>query len=198
MILCIAAALVAAIIVGEPGVAQAAEISIDEMRWGIPAIWITGNIEAGDEQKFAAVAATHQASVVRLGSPGGNVEVAIAIGRMVRKLGLDTVVIRRSIGCLSACPLIWLSGRHAIVERNSYLGFHAANRPEGTAIMARYLAELGLSQQQINYMLRTSQPDIQLATEADAVALGFRPQVVSSWFGAWRSSCQAKYCLAVP
>ena len=112
-------------------------------------------------------------------------------------LKLDTVVGRSGIGCFSACPLIWFSGRHAIVQRNSYLGFHAANNREGSLEMAQYLSELGLTQRQISYMLRTPQPEIQLATELDALALGFRPQVVPSLFGAWRN-CQAKYCLAVP
>lgn len=132
-----------------------------------------------------------------LGSGGGNVDAAIAIGRMVRKLGLDTFVGRGGTGCWSACTLIWLSGRHAIIQRDFYLGFHAANVPEGTAMMVDYLSELGLTPAQINYMIRTPQPDIQLAMELHARALGFRWQTVPSWFGAWRN-CQAKYCLTVP
>ena len=156
-----------------------------------------GQIVPGDERRFAAVAATRRASVVYLGSGGGNVDAAIAIGRMVRKLGLDTFVGRGGTGCWSACTLIWLSGRHAIIQRDSYLGFHAANVPEGTAMMVDYLSELGLTPAQINYMIRTPQPDIQLAMESHARALGFRWQTAPSWFGAWRN-CQAKYCLTVP
>lgn len=116
---------------------------------------------------------------------------------MVRNLGFDSFVGRAGGGCWSACPLIWLSGRHAIVQRDSYLGFHAANMPAGTAMMAEYLAELGLTPPQINYTLRTPQPDIRLATETDARALGFHVERVPSLLGAWRS-CQSKYCLAVP
>jgi hypothetical protein len=189
--------LVAAI-VSQPGLAQAADIYVAGMRWtGIPAIWIQGRIVLGDERTFAAVAATHQASVVYLGSEGGSIDAAIAIGRMVRKFGLETFVGRGSIGCWSACTLIWLSGRHAIIQRDSYLGFHAANIPEGTAMMAEYLSELGLTPAQINYMIRTPQPDIQLAMEWHARALGFQYDKVPSLLGGWRS-CQAKYCLAVP
>lgn len=190
-------ALVAAI-VGQSSTAGAADIFVGGMRWtGIPAIWIQGRILPGDESTFAAVAAARQASVVYLTSEGGNVDAAIAIGRMVRKFGLDTFVGRGGSGCWSACTLIWLSGRHAIIQRNSYLGFHAANPPEGTAMMAGYLSELGLTPAQINYMIRTPQPDIQLAMEWHARALGFQWQTVPSLFGGWRS-CQAKYCLAVP
>ncbi len=143
------------------------------------------------------MAATRQTSVVYLSSEGGSVVAAIAIGRMVRKLGLDTFVGRGGAGCWSACTLIWLSGRHAIIQRDSYLGFHAANAPEGTVMMVEYLAELGLTPAQINYMIRTPQPEIQLAMESHARALGFRWQQVPSWFGGWRS-CQSKYCVAVP
>lgn len=194
---CVVAALVAAIL-GPPCNAWAADIFIGGMRWtGIPAIWITGPIELGDEQKFADVAATHQASIVYLSSPGGVIGVAIAISRMVRNLKLDTFVGRGGTGCYSACPLIWLAGRHAIVQRNSFLGFHASNMPEGNALAAQYLRELGLSDGAIQYMLSTPNYDIRLATEPDASALGFRWQTVPSLFGAWRS-CQAKYCLAVP
>jgi membrane-bound ClpP family serine protease len=180
------------------GVAQAAQIFIGGMAWtGLPAIKIYGQIVAGDEQRFAVTAATRQSSVVVLNSPGGDVDTAIAIGRMVRDLKFDTFVGRGGSGCWSACPLIWLSGRHAIVQRNSDLGFHAANVPAGTATMAQYLTELGLTPQQIRYILSTPQPDILLGTEKDARALGFHWQTVPSLFGGWRS-CQAKYCVAVP
>jgi membrane-bound ClpP family serine protease len=193
----IIAALVATIF-GQPGTAVAADIFVGGMRWtGIPAIWIRGQIVPGDERTFAVVAAKRRASVVYLSSEGGEVDAAIAIGRMVRKLGLDTFVGRGSTGCWSACTLIWLSGRHAIIQRDSYLGFHAANVPEGTAMMVEYLAELGLTPAQINYMIRAPQPDIQLAMEWHARALGFHWQEVPSLFGGWQS-CESKYCLAKP
>jgi hypothetical protein len=46
-------------------------------------------------------------------------------------------------------------------------------------------------------MIRTPQPEIQLAMEWHARALGFHYQEVPTWFGGWQT-CQAKYCLAVP
>jgi hypothetical protein len=65
---------------------------------------------------------------------GGNVPAAIAIGREVRRLGLDTFL-GRGGECSSACPLILLSGRHVIVQQYSILTFHAANVPEATLMM---------------------------------------------------------------
>jgi hypothetical protein len=68
---------------------------------------------------------------------------------------------------------------------------------EGTEMMVAYLREIGLTPPQINYMIRTPQPEIQLAMEWHARALGFHYQQVPSLFGSWQT-CQAKYCLAVP
>lgn len=185
-------------LIGQPTVTRAADIYVAGMRWtGIPAIYIMGEIVPGDEGTFATAVRSRQASVVYLNSPGGVVDTAIELGRMVRASGLDTFIGRASDGCFSACTLIWLSGRRAIIQRNSYIGFHAANTLEGTEKAAAYLAELGLTPAQINYMLETPQPDIQIGMELHARALGFHYQEVSSLFGAWRS-CQAKYCLAVP
>jgi hypothetical protein len=157
---------------------------------------IRGLIEYGDEEKFAAVAALHRASVVNMQTPGGNIPAAIAIGRMVREHKLDTFL-GRGGQCSSACPLILLSGRHVIVQQYSILTFHAANMPEGTMMMAMYLDEIGLTPRQIDYMLRTPPPGFQMASPADARALGFQFDKVSSLFGMWRN-CQTKYCLAVP
>ena len=63
--------------------------------------------------------------------------------------------------------------------------------------MAKYLADLGLTPKQINYLLSIPNDTMWFPTPADAAAMGLRWQTVSSLFGAWQS-CQAKYCLAVP
>jgi ClpP class serine protease len=66
--------------------AQAANIYNGSMVWtGIPAIRIEGEIVPGDEEKFAAVAARRQGSVVYLSSPGGSIKAAILIAEQVRK-----------------------------------------------------------------------------------------------------------------
>jgi hypothetical protein len=58
-------AVIAAAILTQP--AQAANIYVGGMPWtGIPAIMIEGHIDFGDEEKFAAVAATHRTSVVNI------------------------------------------------------------------------------------------------------------------------------------
>jgi hypothetical protein len=119
---------------------------------------------------------------------------------MIRARGIMTLV-RRSDICASACTLIWLSGRHAVIQRNAYLGFHAPALPNGehsaerTAYVASYLRELGFTPTQ--YAVGTPQPFMHVAMESDAPALSIHLRVVSSLFGAWRN-CAARFCLAIP
>jgi ATP-dependent protease ClpP protease subunit len=193
----VVAALVAAIFF-QSGNARAADIFMGGMNWtGIPAIFIKGRIELGDDLKFAAVAATRQTNYVYLDSNGGSVVAAIAIGRQVRRLGLDTVLGRGGTGCSSACPMILLSGRHVIVQRNALLWLHSADIPQGTAMAIDYYRELGLTPAQIAYIVSTPYPAARMARQAEVAALGFQWQTVPSLFGGWRS-CTAKYCLATP
>jgi membrane-bound ClpP family serine protease len=192
----VAAFFAAFALLGAP--AQAANIYNGSMVWtGIPAIKIEGPIVPGDEEKFAAVAARRQGSVVVLSSPGGSVGAAILIGQQVRELGLDTFAGRAGEGCSSACPMILLSGRHVVIQRGTPIGFHAATGPEGTQAMAEYLSFLGFTARQINKLLSIPNDQGWFPTPADAAAMGFSWQTVPSLFGGWRS-CQAKYCLAVP
>jgi hypothetical protein len=67
-------------------------------------------------------------ALVFLGSAGGNVVAAIGIGRIIRAKDYTTFIDRSSGEYTSACTSIWVSGVHAVVQRNSYLGFHADRR----------------------------------------------------------------------
>jgi hypothetical protein len=62
-------------------------------------------------------------------------------------------------------------------DHSAQLGARAGNIPEAIAAMTAYLRELGLTPHQIDLMMRTPQPGMQLATEADAVALGVQVQI---------------------
>ena len=183
--------------------AQAAEVSTKpSLTLGGTIIFVNGDIVPGDERQFRAVAESVSSDVpVVLRSRGGNVLAAMAIGRTIKARGLTTFVGRADY-CESACGLIWLAGRHAVVQRNSALGFHATAlngqpSPQGDTLVDYYLREIGMSRSEIAYILGTPQPSIQWATEADAAALGIHPQVVPSSLGAWRG-CRADYCLAIP
>jgi hypothetical protein len=164
--------------------AQAATISARPNASGTQ-ILIRGVIMPGDERQFRTVAAATSGDVVvMLNSSGGSVGAAIAIGRTVRSYNFTTLV-GRGASCASACPLIWLSGRSAMIQQNSRLGFHAAAvdgqySPEATALMARHLRMIGLTSEQIEYIVGTKPPKIRWVTEVDALALSIGSHVVPS------------------
>ena len=87
---------------------------------------------------------------------GGSLVVAFQIGKRIKELGPTTVVHTGGI-CASSCTMIWMAGRHAIIERNSELIFHepydvrSPNKPDQQAINATvaYLMDIaGLSERQ--------------------------------------------------
>jgi membrane-bound ClpP family serine protease len=199
------ALLLAAVSIPLATACRAASISVDSYIFGGTRISFRGDIVPGDERWFRAAAdraADDDVVVVALASPGGVVDPAIAIGRMVRERGFMTMV-WSSAGCASACALIWLAGQPAVIQRGAFLGFHAPAyengeySPDGAAIVARYLHEIGLTRAQIDFALATPQPAIHRATVGDALRLGVIPMPMPSLFGTWRA-CPARICLAVP
>jgi hypothetical protein len=190
-----------------PVSAQAASITVGQngLFASSKSIFVRGEILPGDAQTFAQVTRElPPATAVFLSGPGGDGPTAIAIGKMVRARGFWTVVDRRA-GCASACAIIWLAGVHVLAQRNSYIGFHRASDMNGAECLncdlhvANYLHELGYNDAQIAYTMRASPAGTPPATmEWHARYLGIHFQIVSSLFGAWRSTCSEHFCVGVP
>jgi hypothetical protein len=189
---------------------RAADITVEQIG-DHSIIQLFDEINPGDEVVFAKKTKpiTNPAgTVVWLGSPGGQVVAALAIAKMVRDRGYSTLVTRSSGRCGSACPLIWFSGRHAIVQRNSRLVFHMVYDvssgqvdPEGIAEVTSYLQTVGLTRARAHFLANAAAPsEGWVATEAAARALGFQYQVIDSFqvVDAGLQICQAKFCLAIP
>jgi hypothetical protein len=188
-----------------PAAANAADITVAPIPSGGIVVHIDGDITLGDEKTFSALTISEpDKSLVWLTSAGGTLVTAFRIGMRIKELGLTTVVHTGGM-CASSCAMIWMAGRHAIVERNSELIFHAPYDvrsperpdPEGIQAMVGYLIDIaGLSEHQA-LALATAAPPTEgwAATEAVAHMLGFSPQVVP-FVGAARA-CKAKFCLAV-
>lgn len=188
--------------------AAAAQIQVSE-GWGFSSgailIRIQGEIVPGDEQTFSTLAASipKGGALVSLNSNGGNAQAAMMIGNAVLAKHFVTAL-AGTHQCESACTFILLAGAHVYVERGAFLGFHRPSisgqeSAEGTAWVADYLRGLGLTEQQVSYMLSAPPNGIRFATPADAVALGFRPQVVFCPLGLcnWRV-CQRRWCYVTP
>jgi hypothetical protein len=102
-----------------------------------------------------AIAASH-AQAVMFDSPGGNIDKALELGRLIRKLDLDTIQLRR-LECASACAFAFLGGVMRYAEPGS-IGVHKAwfvdERPtdvdlavatvqQTTADVIGYIVEMG-------------------------------------------------------
>jgi hypothetical protein len=105
---------------------------------------LTGPIQPGDDTAFAA-AVDDGVKMVVLGSDGGRVYEAMAIGRLIRKRHLNTAV---PSSCASACALVWAAGQRRAVDGRlgmhcpTFLGELQCYAPVRRAMIA-YLREMG-------------------------------------------------------
>lgn len=141
-------------------------------------ISIEGNIESGDEVRFANVALRTDQAIVVLSSPGGNLVAAMEIGRAIRLKGFSTLV-PDGFGCASACAIAWLGGATRYMGPGAKIGFHAASMAgqdqadsAANAVMGAYLNQLGLPLNAIVYVTTPQPTEIQWLTFADAEEIG--------------------------
>lgn len=121
---------------------------------------LTGTIDTGAAQRFAAEVAARGEYIraVSLDSPGGSLEDAMAMARLIRKNGFATEVADGAI-CASSCPLVLAGGAERHVGARAAIGLHqfyavtrGATAPEQamadaqmtTARISRLLIELGV------------------------------------------------------
>lgn len=83
-----------------------------------------GDITHDSDRLFAQVVyANPGIKVVQIESFGGHVDEALAMAKLIRTLGLDTVSFRR---CASACTLMFVAGRNRYLGPDAQFGFHRA------------------------------------------------------------------------
>lgn len=120
----------------------------------------TGTIEPGAAQRFAGEVAAQGGRIrtVSLDSPGGSLDDAMAMARLIRRNGIATEVADGAI-CASSCPLVLAGGVERHVGAGAAIGLHqfyAVTRGAGgpaqamadaqmtTARISRLLIELGI------------------------------------------------------
>ena len=116
---------------------------------------------------------------VVLDSPGGSVDDALAMARLVRQRRLDTRVEATAL-CASSCPLVFAGGVSRIAEKGSAIGVHqvfAAGRPGGQPLPD---AAEGMAQAQ----------RVSAECQRHLVAMGIDPRV---WISAMETPPQAMF-----
>ncbi|KKB07721.1 hypothetical protein [Devosia chinhatensis] len=86
---------------------------------------LTGTIDPGASARFASEieARGEYVEAVQLDSPGGAVDDALAIGRLIREKQLSTRVEDGGL-CASSCPIIFASGVQRMAGRQAAIGVH--------------------------------------------------------------------------
>ena len=130
--------------------------SIEKLKDGTQYMVVRGEFEDTDDAAKLTRANRKGVSFVTFDSPGGNIVKALQLGRLIRKLGLDTFQ-PRAMECASACTFAFLGGVRRSAEAGA-LGVHRSFFPDEsgmtpgeavtemqavTAQVVRYIAEMG-------------------------------------------------------
>jgi hypothetical protein len=124
-----------------------------------------------------ALAARPSARIVVLNSPGGYVDNALRVARLVRERGMSTLV-AKGMGCYSACAYIFFAGASRWVEGE--LGVHQISAEVADLVMAQTtlgdvldaLDSYGVEQTVISVMLKTPPQDMYIFTMREIADLG--------------------------
>ena len=106
---------------------------------GLPegAVLLNGSIADGDAVRFAdwLQGEPNLPTSIALNSPGGDVDDALQIGRLIRARDLPVVIAPGAV-CFSACPYILAGGRERQVSREGFVGVHQHYFGENTYLPA--------------------------------------------------------------
>ena len=141
---------------------------------------IQGPFNLGDDAKFKAIALRTDRATVVLDSPGGKVQPALEIGRVIRIKGFSTAV--QGNQCASACALVWLAGEPRMMSTLTPIGFHASyaiddqgkktsDAAQGARIGA-YLTGLGFNSKVVTFAVSAGAKEMRWLQKGMAERLG--------------------------
>ncbi len=134
--------------------------------------------------EFKRLALVNPPNFVVFNSPGGNVISAMAFGRLLRSLGLETFQ-SKLVECSSACALAFLGGVRRLampgsigVHRFSFAANYGLGRDEAvadaqelTADILQYLDEMGVESSLLQFALRYDSDDMRYLSASEMADL---------------------------
>lgn len=149
---------------------------------GDSTILVTGEIKPGDAAAFdrhlrQVVNSRKRLEFVDLNSPGGSIDEAILLGRLVRE-SRAFVIVGPGSKCFSSCVLILAGGAHRAVKGGT-VGIHrpffrdspkesvASELSRVEARAKRYVNEMGVPEALVEAMFSISPSEVQILSEAD-------------------------------
>ena len=151
-------------------------------------VTITGDLDAGDVERFRTATFHLSKAIVAFASRGGSLIAGIEIGTQIRLKGFSTLVPDGSL-CASACGIAWLGGVKRLMGPSARVGFHAAyvvkdgvetETSVGNALVGAYFNRIGLPDRAIVYLTHAAPDDIQILSFPEAASMGI--DVVSFTF----------------
>ena len=159
------------------------EFTMQDMEEFGTVLFLNGTIESGDAGRFAAhLASSGELSVpVALNSPGGVVEEALKIGRMLRAEDAKTVILPGMI-CVSACPYMLAGGTGRRVSNRGAVGMHqhyyetpaylpafwaVEDIQHGQGQVMEFLIEMGVDSSVMLHSLNTPPEEIYVLVEEE-------------------------------
>ncbi|MBQ2262287.1 MAG: hypothetical protein II336_13060 [Loktanella sp.] len=146
-------------------------------------LMMNGAIDQGDADRLATYLDTLDTipATISVNSPGGNVDEALIIGRLIREKALNTLILP-GMACLSACPYLLAGGIERQVSQTGAVGLHQhyyetpgympayfavedIQRSQG-AVM-RYLIEMGIDAGVMVHGLTTPPNEIYVLVDSE-------------------------------
>jgi hypothetical protein len=195
--LCLASVLTAGQFVtrGAPQIREMYDIYLGDERVGKYAFRVlrdgaelefSGGITFGASEEFKRFSEAMGAlKIVHLNSVGGRIEEAQRIGDLIRERKLDTYV---SGSCLSACTIVFLSGKNRFITQSAKIGFHQPDFPgltsEDRILLVQKeefrLQRLGLSAEFSRHATEAPPDDMWIPDPQRLIAEGVATRIVSS------------------
>lgn len=169
-----------AVLLLSPVATFAAEIELYTTGSPVDLIYIHGEIENGDSEKFRGLVSQTTRGNVLLESPGGALIEGLQIGEQIRTRGFTTGV-APEMACASACALAWLAGSTRYMDPSALIRFHAAyieingeahESGVANALVGAYLTELGLGVDAIVFATSARPDEMNWLNAAQALAAG--------------------------
>lgn len=146
-----------------------------------PLLMMQGAIDRGDADRLATYLSTlaDVPATIGINSPGGDVDEALAVGRLIRDEGLNTMILP-GMACLSACPYMLAGGVARQVSLAGAVGLHqhyydtpryipvyfaVEDIQHSQGAVMRYLIEMGVDAAVMVHGLTTPPNDIYVLVE---------------------------------
>lgn len=154
-------------------------------------LYLEGEIDSGAPARLNAELSKIGSARIHLSSPGGSLFAGLELGRVIRKFGASTDILKKIPGsnksqpanCMSACSLAFLGGDYRYIFDGSVYGVHRVSSSSGptisdldagqilSAAISTYIREMGVDPGLFDLMVQAGKDEIYVLSRAQAKAL---------------------------